>query len=127
MNDKIDEKYLRIAADFDNYRKRMHEEIKHSIAIGNEKLLLEIADVLDATERSKTGDYDMSILLKQILKKHGWVRIETSEQLLDPTTMEAVSMVEGLPEQSQQVQSEVRAGWMINHRVIRPARVIIYK
>jgi molecular chaperone GrpE len=119
------EKYLRLAADFDNFRKRIHAEMKHAIAGGNEKLLLEIADVLDAVERA-TGEYDMGKLLEQILKKHGLVRIETKGQPFDPNTMEAVSMVEGRPEQSQQVQSEVRAGWMMGSHVIRPARVIIY-
>lgn len=132
MNDKPDEKYLRLAADFDNYRKRVHGELKHAIASGNEKLLLEIADVLDAVQRS-ADHYDMGKLLEQILKKHGLVRIETKEQPFDPNTMEAVSMVEGRPEESQQVQSEVRAGWLMHDpaspaggRVIRPARVIIY-
>lgn len=129
----MDEKYLRLAADFENYRKRMHGEITQSIARGNEKILLEISDVLDAIERSKDGEYDMSILLKQILKKHGLIRIETSGKPFDPMTMEAVSMVEGQSEQNQQVQSEVRAGWMMAEpaspaggRVIRPARVIIF-
>jgi molecular chaperone GrpE len=125
MNTNMDEKYLRLAADFDNYRKRVHAEMKQHIATGNEKILLEIADVLDAIERS-TGEYDMGKLLEQILKKHGLVRIDTNGKVFDPMTMEAVSMVEGQPKQSQQVQSEVRAGWMMHERVIRPARVVIY-
>lgn len=126
MNDKPDEKYLRLAADFENYRKRIHGELKHAVASGNERILLEIADVLDAIDRSKTGDYDMGVLLEQILKKHGLVRVETTGKPFDPNTMEAVSMVEGRPEESQRVQSEVRAGWLMHNRVIRPARVIIY-
>lgn len=138
MNDKQPEtiekeKYLRLAADFDNFRKHVHGEMKQAIAHGNEKILLEIADVLDAIDRSKTDAYDMGKLLGQILKKHGLVRIETKEQPFDPNMMEAVSMVEGRPQDSQQVQSEVRAGWLMHgsassadRRVIRPARVIIY-
>lgn len=119
------EKYLRLAADFDNYRKRMDQEIKGAILFGNEKLLLEIADVLDAVDRAGTDQYDMRKLLEQILKKHGMVRIETAGKAFDPMTMEAVSTSAG--GESQTVQSEVRAGYTMNERVIRPARVIIYE
>jgi molecular chaperone GrpE len=129
MNDKPDEKYLRLAADFDNFRKRVHAEQKQAIAHGNEKLLLEIADVLDAIERaSKSGEYDMGKLLEQILKKHGLVRIETVGKPFDPATMEAVAMKPpDAPEQSGMVEQEVRAGYLMHDSVIRPARVSVYQ
>lgn len=119
------EQYLRLAADFDNYRKRMEQELATTIAFGNQKILLEIADVLDVIDRAKMREYDVAGLLEQIIKKQGMIRIETIGKAFEPLTMEAVSMTEG--GESQTVQSEVRAGYQIHDRVIRPARVIIYQ
>lgn len=118
------ETYLRLAADFDNYRKNAGQDMKNAIQFGNEKLLLEIADVLDVRERSK-GEYDVTALLEQIITKSGATRIETKDKPFDPMRMEAVTMVEG--GESQRVKEEVRAGYTMHERVIRPARVIIYQ
>lgn len=121
------EQYLRLAADFDNYRKRTDQEASTMIRFGNEKILLEIADVLDVIERSGTDQYDMKKLLEQIIQKQGMTRIETQGKVFDPMTMEAVSMSDGVPSTSSgQVKEEVRAGYTMHDRVIRPARVIIY-
>lgn len=119
------EQYLRLAADFENYRKRMEQEISQAIQFGKEKLLLEVADVLDAIERAKTEQYDMKTLLEQILKKQGVIRIETAGKPFDPHIMEAVATVGG--GESHTVKEEVRAGYTMHERVIRPARVIIYQ
>lgn len=118
------EQYLRLAADFENYKKRMNQEVASAVQFGNEKILLEIADVLDAINRSG-GEYDMRKLLEQILQKHGMKRIDTAGKQFDPNTMESVHMVDGGP--SHQVKEEVRAGFTLHDRVIRPARVIIYQ
>ncbi len=123
-HDNEHEKYLRLAADFDNYRKRMDAELAQAVKFGNTTLLLEIADVLDAIERS-SAEYDMGKLLEQILKKHGMERIETAGKEFDPTIMEAVSMVGG--GSSHHVKEEVRAGYRMHDRVIRPARVVVYQ
>lgn len=123
MDDPSKEQYLRLAADFDNYRKRMESEIADTVRFGTQRILLEIADVLDVVDRSQTTDYDIRPLLDQILKKHDMKRIETMGAAFDPMTMEAVSMTEG--GESQMVKEEVRAGYTMHGRVIRPARVII--
>jgi molecular chaperone GrpE len=122
--EKEHEKYLRLYADFENYKKRMEKELTQVVRFANERILLEIADVLDAIDRS-SGEYDMGKLLEQILKKHGMTRIETAGQQFDPTSMEAVHMVEG--GSSHQVKEEIRAGYRMHDRIIRPARVIVYQ
>jgi len=120
------DKYLRLAADFDNYRKRMEQELVQAVRFGNERILLEVADVLDAIDRA-TGEYDMRILLTQILKKHDMTRIETAGKEFDPNTMEAVQMVPAVdgPSHAHAVQSEVQAGYTLHGKVIRPAKVIV--
>lgn len=120
------EKYLRAVADLENYKKRMETEITHAIQFGNERILLEIADVLDAIDRSG-HEYDMGKLLEQILTKHGMTRIETRGTQFDPNTMEAVQMVPSVDGTSaaHSVQSEVQAGYTLHGRVIRPAKVIV--
>ena len=131
------EQYLRLAADFENYKKRARQDMTDAVQFGNEKLLLEIADVLDAIDRSKNDAYDMGALLQQILKKHGVTRIETKDKPFDPNTMEAVSMASpASPDDSGKIKEEVRAGYTMpvrtdhpggHGRVIRPVRVIIYQ
>lgn len=133
------EKYLRLAADFDNYRKRMTIETEEAREFGKRVVLEDVISILD----------NFNLAIKQTIKKRGqeddWAeglrralsefermlrmykveRIEAVGKSFDPVTMEAVSVAEG--GESQRVKEEVRAGYTMHERVIRPARVIIYE
>ena len=131
------EKYLRLAADFDNYRKRMESELADMAKFGSRLVITDILDVLDRLEHAIAhipqdthpewlkGLQQVQRQFEAVIQKAGAKRIIT-DGVFDPTTMEAVQMVEG-PGESHKVQSEVRAGYTMHDRVIRPARVIVYK
>jgi molecular chaperone GrpE len=133
------EKYLRLAADFENYRKRMESELADMAKFASGKVVQDIVDVmdhLDAAVRhapdSIRSDAEWFSGLEQVDKKFldtmgkfGITRIVTVGETFDPMIMEAVSMAPG--GESQKVKEEVRAGYMIHERVLRPARVIIYE
>ncbi|MCC6934328.1 MAG: nucleotide exchange factor GrpE [Candidatus Yanofskybacteria bacterium] len=133
------EQYVRLAADFENYRKRMEQELGEVARFGATSVVREMVDVLDHLEQAIAlsppvvleqrewfaGLQHIQAQFLATLKKFGVERIPTAQQLFDPATMEAVSMIAGGP--SHTVTNEVRAGYMLHGRVIRPARVIIYE
>lgn len=141
------EQYLRLAADFDNYRKAMERQVAEAVQGSVTRTALPMIDIFDLLEQAVThappevieaGEWFSGIEKVQqqfltTLEKFSITRIPTAGQPFDPVTMEAVSVVEG-SEESQKVKEEVRAGWRMYQpaspaggRVVRPARVIIYK
>lgn len=133
------EKYYRLAADFENFRKRMVSELADAAKFAGEKVIhtmVDVADHLDSAIKHAPASVKEPIdwwkgveqIDKQFaatLKKHGVRKIETVGKPFDPATMEAVSMASG--GESQTVKEEVRAGYTMHERVIRPARVIVYE
>lgn len=133
------EQYFRLAADFENYRKAMEQQLLEVSQYGAKNVVLQMIDVMDhvdqaighATDAVK-GEVEWWKGMEQIgkqfhdtMQKFGVTRIETTGKPFDPVIMEAVAMVEG--GESQAVKEELRAGYTMHERVIRPARVIIYQ
>lgn len=131
------EKYLRLAADFENYKKGTENQIQEIAKFAGHSVILQLVDVLDHLEQAiahAPPDSPAEWLkgLQQVgkqahatMQKLDVKRIETEGKAFDPATMEAVSMAEG--GESHQVKQEIRAGYTMHERVIRPARVIIYQ
>ena len=131
------EQYLRLAADFDNYRKRMEAELGEVAKFGARLVILDMLDVLDHLEQAIAhappdtpsdwfhGLQQVQQQFETSIQKTGAQRIIVQDKTFDPATMEAVSMTDGGP--SHQVKEEIRAGYTMHERVIRPARVIIYQ
>ncbi len=132
------EKYLRLAADMDNLRKTQAHAAAEMAKWATQAVvtdMLELSDLLDtalahAPPTATDGAWYEGLrqVAKQFLeklKRYGVSRIETTGRTFDPSTMEAVQMVTG--GESHQVKEEVRAGYIMHERIIRPARVIIYE
>ena len=132
------EKYLRLAADMDNLRKtQIHAaaEMAKWSAQAVVTDMLELSDLLDtalahAPPEARDGAWyagleQVSKQFLEKLKRYGVSKIEPVGKTFNPHTMEAVQMVAG--GESHQVKEEVRAGYLMHERVIRPARVIIYE
>jgi len=132
------EKYLRLAADMDNLRKAQAQAATEMAKWSAQAVVtdvLELSDLLDtalAQAPPELADSTWYAGVKQVakqfsekLKRYGVSRIETVGATFDPGTMEAVHMETG--GESQTVKQEVRAGYTMHERVIRPARVIIYQ
>ena len=131
------EKYLRLAADMDNLRKAQAQASAEMAKWSAQAVItdmLELSDLLDtalaqappelADSPWYTGVQQVAKQFHEKMKRYGVSRIETSGKAFDPHAMEAVQMVPG--GESHTVKGEVRAGYQMHERVIRPARVIIY-
>ena len=143
---KSDQDYLegwkRCQADFQNYKrdeaKRMEEVIKYA-HVGFASDIIEALDVFDLatkfvppeiSEKHKQwldGFFYGVRQLEAQLKKNGLERIETSGAEFDPMMHEAVEGSVAPQDGEQIIGEQVRAGYTLNGRVIRPARVTLVK
>jgi molecular chaperone GrpE len=127
-----------LAAEFDNYRKRIAREQESLVAFGNERILLAILPFLDNLERAVSQSQaieNAEALLSGVrmtyeqvlgeLRKFGLVQISSVGEPFDPNLHEAIARVawEGKPEGT--VLAESRKGYLLNGRLLRPAQVSV--
>ena len=131
-----DDAYLRLAADFDNYRKRVAREHAELTARANERLVNELLPVLDDLERAleAAAEHEEAKLeegvqlvhrsLASLLERQGLTEIGT-EGAFDPHVHEALlaQPAEGAEEGS--VLQVLQKGYRLGDKVLRPARVIV--
>ncbi len=141
--DELKDRMLRIAAEFDNWKKRSRKEQTDGEARVREgvlKDLLEVADNLDravSTQAGKAGDghVDAAALLKgvelvrrlfqQKLERYDIKPFEAKGQPFDPKVHEAVSKVSSPDVPAGAVASEFAKGYRIGERLLRPAMVAV--
>ena len=126
--------YLRLMADFQNYKKRVEKEKSDIYAFANEKLIGEMLDVIDNFERALSQNNDvkdgfaegMSMIFKQlmgVLTKAGLEEIEAQGQEFDPNFHNAVMTEETTEYESGKVTAVLQKGYLLNKKVIRPSMV----
>lgn len=133
------EDYLRVAADFENFKKEQVKLQEHMAKYASLAVVTKMLDVLDMLDQAVEKAPDTIRIEKEwfegienirkafehTLRKAGAERMETTGAAFDPATMEAVGTA---PDgDSDTVQSQQRAGWTMHGRVIRPARVIVFQ
>lgn len=135
----LKDKYLRSVAEFDNYRKRTLKEKTELILNGGEKAITALLPVLDDMERAianseKTDDpkvlkEGMELIynkFQKILETLGVKKIETNEADFDTDVHEAIAMVPGMGDDKKgKVLDCVQAGYKLNDKVIRHAKVAV--
>jgi molecular chaperone GrpE len=134
----LQNQHLRLAADFDNFRKRRLTDLEHQRKYGAEPFLLELLPVLDNLDRAKQSlneQSDAKVLFQSVLMMHqqlkqalealGLKRMETVGQVFDPAVHEAVSqlVVPNTPENS--VVAEQLPGYQLHDKIVRVAQVIV--
>lgn len=126
---ELDSKYKRALADYQNLEKRVREDRIEWIKSANKDLIQRLLAVLDtlllASQHSE--DQTLQVTLQQfleVLKAEGVKRIETIGKKFDPVLMEAVHVEEG---EEGKVLKELRAGFMIYEKLLRPAQVVVGK
>lgn len=127
--EEFEDKYKRALADYQNLEKRVREERVEWIKASNKELLLRLLPVLDTLilASSHTQDQGLTIGIKQFedaLKDEGVARIETKGKEFNPHLMECVETQDG---EDGNILSEVRAGYTIGDKVLRPAQVKVGK
>lgn len=128
--DKLRDQFLRLGADFDNYRKRVARENEEKTSAATDALLLQLLPVLDDFERAVAAVQDdgLGLLLNKfrtVLGQMGLEEIHAAGQKFDPNLHEAVAQVphDSLPEGS--VIEQTRKGYRRGPRLLRPASVIV--
>jgi len=133
----LNDKYLRLYAEFDNYRKRVNKEKEDLARYGNESLLYELLPAIDNLELAlkhascdpKTGVVEgVEITLKELqrtLEKFGLVRIESLGKKFDPSVHHAMVQVEREDMEDKMVAEELRPGYLLNDKVLRPSLVAV--
>jgi molecular chaperone GrpE len=133
----LNDKYLRLYAEFDNYRKRVNKEKEELTRYGNESLLYELLPAIDNLELAlkhalcdpKTGVVKgVEITLKELqrtLEKFGLVRIESLGKQFDPSVHHAMVQVEREDMEDKMVAEELRAGYLLHDKVLRPSLVAV--
>ena len=137
--EQLKDKYLRSVAEFDNYRKRTLKEKAELILNGGEKAVSAILPVIDDMERAiengeKTDDPQvlregMELIYQKFIKaleSIGVKKIETEEADFNTDIHEAVAMVPGMGDDKKgKVIDCLQAGYMLNDKVIRHAKVAV--
>ncbi len=137
QKDYIDltDKYMRLHAEFDNFRKRSLKEKGEFVKFANEGLILELLDILDNFERGiksaeQKKDFDLlhkgvdmiSRQLHSLLEAKGLARIKAVGEKFDPHKHEPMEVVPS-NEKDDIVIDEMQPGYMLNGRIIRPTKV----
>ena len=139
--EELNNKYLRLAAEFENYKKRMSKDKADSIAYANEELIKEFLNVLDNLERAleHTKHQDdvkpiidgVKLVQKQFmssLEKFGVKTIDASKgKEFDPMFHQAVEHAESSEIGPGLVLTEMLPGYTLKERLLRPALVVVSK
>lgn len=134
---ELNDKYLRLYADFENYRKRVNKDKEELVRYGNESLIYELLPILDsldlalrhATGESQTGLVQgVEMTLKELLRtleKFGLTRINAAGMAFDPARHHAMIQVERDDMDEQMVAEEMRPGYVYRDKVLRPSLVSV--
>jgi len=133
---KLKDNYLRLLADFDNYRKRMMKEIEEAKEAAKRSIIKEFLVILDNLEKAIEMAYqhkdaiiegiELSIKsFKDMLKKHGVEEINPKEEAFDPNLHDALMTQESDKLPKNTVIQTVEKGYIYKDKLIRPAKVIV--
>ena len=141
--DEVKDRMLRIAAEFENWKKRARKEQTDSVAQARESVLRDLLEVIDNLERATTtqvgaagnGAPDAASVLKgvtlvlrlfqQKLERYDVRPFEAAGQPFDPRQHEAISRVPSDDVPAGSVVNELQKGYRVGDRLLRPALVSV--
>lgn len=132
------EEILRRAADLDNYRKRLTKETEDKVRFANQAVVKDFLPVMDniemALQHAEEGTplregIELTIKsFKDVLSRHGVTEINSEiGTIFDPAVHEAIMMDNNTEYENNAVTLCVQKGYLLNDRVIRPAKVKVNK
>ena len=138
---ELQDQYLRKAADFDNYRKRMIKEKQEAIDYANTNLLSDLLQILDDFDRAieagkKAGEESAAAFMQGVVmirsglltlleSKYGLQYYEAQGQVFNPDIHEAVATNPSAEVTEPTVGAELQKGYKLKERVLRPAKVMV--
>ncbi len=133
-----EDRFLRLAAEFDNYKKRVSREFALVIRGANQDLISQLLHILDDFERAlesarTTDDFEsfhkgMEMIdsnLQNLLGRYGLEPIEAKGERFDPELHEAVVQMASEGVEEGVILEEVNRGYMLNGKVIRHSKVVV--
>ena len=134
------DKYVRAVAELENVKKRAAREKLEAIKYGNERLLKDIlpmVDSLDCALKQSDASDDFEAFRKGLkltqdqllgcLVKHGVERVDCVDKTFDPNVHEALFQIDSDVHSDNQIVDELEKGYLLNGRLLRPARVSVCK
>lgn len=134
--DNLNNQYVRLAADFDNFRKRQAQERENLLNFGTENALKNLIEVLDNFERGQKAlegvedcekiKESFNLIQKQVyetLSKLGLEEIKAIGEEFDPNFHEAVMQTPTSEHKENTVIAELRKGYKMGEKVLRPTMV----
>ena len=136
--DELEDRLLRLTAEYDNFRKRAQREKNEARQFANQHLLEKQLPVLDNFEMALTAAKDADPAIRDglqmiydqfvgVLKDAGVEPIDAEGEPFDPNIHEAISQQETTDVEEGTVVQQVQRGYKLNDRLVRPARVIVAK
>lgn len=135
---ELEDKQLRARAEADNIQRRAARDVENARKFGVERLIRDLVPVIDSLERAvemahaaeKGGSDPDGIelatkLLLDTLSRHGVERIFPEGEPFDPQCHEAVAMAESDDCEENSVLTVVQAGFSLNGRLVRAAKVVV--
>lgn len=136
---EINDKYVRLSAEFDNYRKRTLKEKMDLTKSAGEKILIDVLPVMDNFERAlqsinsakdidavKEGVHLIYSNFKEFVSQNGVKEIETENQTFDTDIHEAITKI---PAPTKKLKGKVvdcvEKGYFLHDKVIRFAKVVV--
>ena len=136
----LNDKYFRVAAEFENYKRRAQRDQNDAIRFANEKIFKDLLPTIDNLERAikcgseqSNGDgllEGVELTYKQLLEtltKYGIRQISSQGDLFDPAMHQAVAQVESESAKPNTVVEEFQKGYFLHERILRPAMVTVAK
>jgi molecular chaperone GrpE len=136
---EMSEKYLRLYAEFENYKKRVNKDKEELLKYGQESILYELLTVIDnldlalkhASDEVSTGLIQgVEITYKELMKtleKFGLTAVDAEGKTFDPSVHHAMSQVERDDVEENIVVEEYRKGYKLKDKVLRPSLVSVSK
>ena len=134
--DKLNQQYLRLAADFDNYRKRQEQERENLLKFGTENALKKMIEVIDNFERGEKALQNVedcqqvkdsfNLVHKQVLdvlQKLGLEEIDAEGKDFDPNFHDAVMRTPSSDYPEETIIAVLQKGYKMGEKVLRPALV----
>jgi molecular chaperone GrpE len=135
---QLQDRLLRIQAEFDNFKKRINRDKADMVRFSNENLILSILPIIDNFERAishaaATSDPlatidGVRLILKQLhdtLAANGVRKIDATDQVFDPTYHEAMATIASNVLEPGRVITQYESGYLLHGRLLRPAKVIV--
>ncbi len=136
----LNDKYLRLAAEFDNYKRRVQRDQQDTIRFANEKLFKDLLPTLDNLERALQSGREQDRgegLLEGVdltykhfldtLQKMGIKQVSSVGEVFDPAKHQAVGQVESTTVPENVIVDEYQKGYFVHDRILRPAMVTVAK